>query len=282
VLERQLAELQSQDPNLTTDASGADSVAQQLEAAKAELARLEMRNTPDHPDVRMQQRKVRDLEAKAEAEAKRSESAGTPKEARSPAEINRRKRIQDLQDQMADIDQQLAANEQQQQQLRAEVSTYESRLSALPTRESELVELTRDYQTLLNSYHGLSAKREESALSANLERKNVGEQFRVLDPPRVPERPFSPDRVNLQMTGTAAGLIVGLALVGFLEYRDGSFKTEAEVFRVLTLPVLAVIPVVVPPAETGSRRKRHAWLIAALSGGFALVVAAAIWFWRRP
>ena len=56
----------------------------------------------------------------------------------------------------------------------------------MPKRESELVELTRDYTTLQTTYQSLLAKREESKIAANLERRNIGEQFKVLDPARVP------------------------------------------------------------------------------------------------
>jgi hypothetical protein len=38
------------------------------------------------------------------------------------------------------------------------------------------------------------------------------------------------------------GLAISMLLVGLLEYRDRTFKTDDEVARVLSLPVLAVIP----------------------------------------
>ena len=60
-----------------------------------------------------------------------------------------------------------------------------------PTRESELVELTRDYATLQGLYSSLLAKKEESKIAANLERRQIGEQFKLLDPARLPERPIS-------------------------------------------------------------------------------------------
>ena len=61
----------------------------------------------------------------------------------------------------------------------------------VPTRESELVELTRDYSTLQETYASLLQKREDSKLAANLERRQIGEQFRILDPASLPQRPHN-------------------------------------------------------------------------------------------
>ena len=63
----------------------------------------------------------------------------------------------------------------------------------------------------------------------NLERRQIGEQFRIIDPARMPERPISPDRCGINMMGLLAGLALGLALVALLEYRDTTFKTDEDV-----------------------------------------------------
>ena len=53
-----------------------------------------------------------------------------------------------------------------------------------------------------------------------------------------------------------------LLVVGFLEYRDSSFKTEEDVMRVLSLPVLALVPVMGPTrglASTSARNGGRLW-----------------------
>src|SRR4029450_2515162 len=97
-----------------------------------------------------------------------------------------------------------------------------------PAPESALAELTRDYSTLQTLYQTLLAKQEESKIAANLERRQVGAQFKLLDPARVPERPFSPRRWLITLVGVATGLSLGFALVGLVEHRDRTFKTGAE------------------------------------------------------
>ena len=58
-------------------------------------------------------------------------------------------------------------------------------------RESELVELTRDYSTMQAAYTNLLVKREDAMLAANLERRQIGEQFKLLDTASMPERPYN-------------------------------------------------------------------------------------------
>ena len=70
------------------------------------------------------------------------------------------------------------------------------------------------------------------------------------------------------MMGLAAGLAVGLLLVGLLEYRDTSFKTDEDIARILTLPVLAVVPLMQSATEE-RRAFRNRLLIGA---GFSMTV----------
>jgi len=159
------------------------------------------------------------------------------------------------------------------------IADYQGKLDAVPKRESELVELTRDYTTLQASYQGLLAKREDSKVAANLERRNIGEQFKVLDPARVPERPFSPNRLLIKAGGVGGGLAVALLLIAFLEYRDTSFRTDEEVARLCQLPVLAVVPITVGPAERLSLRRRT-WTINGAVFVFLVVLGAAVLLWK--
>src|SRR5262249_52879705 len=112
----------------------------------------------------------------------------------------------------------IAANEAEQDRVRALISSYEQRLEAAPTREDQLIELTRDYDSLQKLYTGLLGKSEESKLTVNLETRQVGQQFRILDPARVPARPFSPKRLRIHAIGAVGGLALGLFGVFLIVY----------------------------------------------------------------
>ena len=115
-----------------------------------------------------------------------------------------------------------------------------------------MVALTRDYETLQRQYRSLLEKFEESKISANLERRQIGEQFRVLDPARVPERPYTPRRGLMTAAGAATGMVLGLAWIGLREFLDKGLRTTNDVANVLALQVLAVLPTI--PTETERRR----------------------------
>jgi uncharacterized protein involved in exopolysaccharide biosynthesis len=238
---------------------------------------------PEHPDVRQTQRVIKELEAKLEAEKLQakaaSPSAAPAQEALPPAERLRQQRMKDYKLQIDDLDRQLAEKEKQEVRLRAQVAEYQAKLDAVPKRESDLVELTRDYATLQGTYQSLLTKQGEAKLAANLERRNVGAQFKVLDQARVPERPFSPNRLQIDLGGAAAGLIIGLLIVGLLEYFDTSFKCEDDVVRALDLRVLAQIPVIVSTGERVARRWRLA--LIGISAFVAVASVAAVVLWRR-
>ena len=139
----------------------------------------------------------------------------------------------------------------------------------------------RDYTTLQTTYQSLLQKREDSQIAANLERRNIGEQFRVLDPARVPERPFSPNRLLINLGSAGAGLALGLVLIGFLEYRDSSLRLEGDVERLLNLPVLALVPLMMSNVEQRRARRLRAVRIAGLACMAVLLVSTlAVVLWR--
>jgi polysaccharide chain length determinant protein (PEP-CTERM system associated) len=271
LLERQLDGLESE---LTEAAAAAtpNLAAQQLAAAREQLQALLARATPDHPDVRALQRTIRDLEAKAEAEAAQPPPASKVATARpKAADVQRQQRRRDLTEQIADIDRQLAAKQREDRTLRASIAGYEAKLGAVPKRESELVELTRDYATLQTTYQNLLAKRQDAKIASNLELRNIGPQFKILDPPKVPGRPFSPNRRLIDLGGAVAGFLLGALTVALLEYRKSSFAKEEEVERLLNLRVLAVMPVMVSPSEHRARRRR-----VVVAGIAAILVSGAV------
>ena len=288
LLERQLADAQVTATAVTTatpaggsgDAAAPMSTAQQLDAAQTRLAAFRLRYTADHPDVKALERTVRELQARLQEEAK-NPAAPRPLVV-SPEEVARRKRISDLQAEITVIDHQIAANGEEAANLKGTIAGYQAKVDALPARESELVELTRDYTTLQQTYASLLQKQEDSKLAANLERRQIGEQFKVLDPASLPQKPYNQKvRLGAIAGGAAAGLVVGLAIVAFLEYRDTSLKVEEHVTRLLSLPVLALIPQLEADGDRARRQRRNAWLGAATTV-VALVGAAALLAWKGP
>jgi polysaccharide chain length determinant protein (PEP-CTERM system associated) len=242
--------------------------ARQLENARKALDVMLLRFKPEHPDIIRMKRLIAELEAKAGATAEAAGEGGA-----APAADPRTAQLRAEREGLAS---QVAKKEAQQQQLQRQIAAYQARLDAVPTRESELVALTRDYETLRKVYTDLLAKKEESKVAANLERRQIGEQFKILDPARLPERPFRPNRPMLTAAGAGAGLGVGLALVALLFYRDGSMKCEDDVAAALGLPVMATIPLMQSRLEL---RRRRLASVAGHATVFAAIACVAAYAW---
>lgn len=262
-----------------SDADGlpVGSASERLPAARTVLRALETKFKPEHPDIIRMKSIIRDLEIKAAEERKADAKTGPPTAA-PPSQAAIREAA--LRDERAMLTRQISQKETQIAGVRAQVSTYQSRLDAIPTRESEMTELMRDYDTLKTIYTELLSKKEDASVSANLERRQIGEQFKVLDPAGLPERPSSPNRRLIALAGMGGGLAAGLALVLLLEFRDQTFRSDRDIQNALGLPVLAMIPHMSNAAERQKRRRLIAWGASAAVVLMAVAAVIALRFLR--
>lgn len=273
MLERQIADAQLASQG-GIDLNAAATTAQQLDTMKTQLEQARQRYTANHPDVRALERTIAELQARMDREAKQPAPPPSRNRIRTPAEVADQKHVRDLGDELASVNRQIAAGEDEERQLKKTISDYQGRVAAAPARESELVELTRDYSTLQATYAGLLAKRQDSQVAANLERRQISEQFRILDQASLPVQPSNQRvRLGVMSSGAVAGLLLGLVLVGFVEYRDSSFKREDDVHVALSLPVLAMVPLMASAGERRSRRRRMLMLNLAATAVFLFAVA---------
>jgi len=216
---------------------------QQLVALQTQLTSLQARYTDDYPDVIKLKNDIEVLKKKiAENEAQEA-SATQDKKPQSTIEPPQ---VQQLRSQLHSLDQIIAEKTREQDQIKQQIKVYQERVQSSPAIEQQYKELTRDYQTALDFYNDLLRKRDQSAMATDLERRQEGEQFRVLDPANLPENPSFPNRPMFALGGLGGGLALGLAITFLLELRDTSFKTERDIEFALRLPVLAIIPTIEP------------------------------------
>jgi uncharacterized protein involved in exopolysaccharide biosynthesis len=254
--------------------------AQQLEAARGQLAVLLLRLKPEHPDIGRAKRVVAELEAKAEAEALAQPLSQTSP---SPAVIRDRAaqaRADATRREIDELRARIESGKRQVARFQANIDAFTGRVERAPGLESQLTELMRDYTTLQEGYTSLLRKNEESKIAVDLERRQIGEQFRIIDAARLPERPVSPDRARINFLGLLAGLGLGVALVALLEYRDTSFKTDDDIVTALALPVIAVIPAMTSAVERRAYRRRKILLAASVSVVCMMLAGAVMAVWR--
>jgi len=215
-----------------------DDLEKKLKDLEAQLSLLESKYTPDHPDVIRTKSQIAEVQQEIENApmAPADDTAKTKSAQLEPVEIRAlRAQIHDLQ---------IVKTEKgkQQEELQKEIRSYQSRVQTSPLVEEQYKALTRDYQTALSFYNDLLAKKTQSAMATDLERKQQGEQFRVMDPPNLPEKPAWPNRPLIAFGGFGGGLALGFGLAFLTEMRDKTLRTDQDVTFYLQLPVLSQIP----------------------------------------
>ncbi len=131
---------------------------------------------------------------------------------------------------------------EEEKELKQQIAFYQRRIEETPRREQELTLLTRDYDLMKANYQSLLDKKMQAQMAENLERKQQGEQFKVLDPARLPEKPIKPDRNKILLIGAFIGLALGVGLTWFRESLDRSFHTVSDVENYLGISVIATLP----------------------------------------
>lgn len=123
-----------------------------------------------------------------------------------------------------------------------QMTIYQQRVENTPKREQELHGLQRDYGNIQKIFNSLLDRKLEAELSVNMEKKQKGEQFRILDHARLPEKPISPNVKMLFLLSLAAGFGIGGGAIFLLEIFDTSIRRDEQIENELGLNIIASIP----------------------------------------
>lgn len=126
--------------------------------------------------------------------------------------------------------------------MQKQMVNYEARVENTPKREQELLSLKRDYENMQALYNSLLNRRLEAELAANMERKQKGEQFRIVDPASLPQKPSEPDMKKMFILFVFAGLGIGGGLIFLQQMTDNTLTSLNEIESIAKLKVVATIP----------------------------------------
>jgi len=218
---------------------------QQLGQMQDQLAALQARYTDEHPDVIKMKKSIEQLKAKIAAAAK--EGTDTPKT--TVTSTFEPPQLQQLRAQLKQNESTVAELAKRQQQIQDQIRLVQSRLQMSPAVEQEFKDLTRNYQVAFDFYQDLLKKSNTADLGVKLHQSQQDEQFQVVDPASLPEKPTFPDWRLFSAGGLGFGFVLGIALSALLEFQDKTLRTEREVELYLKVPALAMLPVFEPAGQ---------------------------------
>jgi protein tyrosine kinase modulator len=293
LLEQQRAAISRTRPSSATGtAPGAptdlESVDDQLEKLRAQLADLSSRYTDQYPDVQSAKRQIAKLEATrdgliAAAKSRSKDTKAAVDSSASTDEIDTTLSIPAQQTQSQLQANQLDINNRQNtiNNLNAKINDYQGRLNSVPGTEQQLADLTRGYDQSETNYNDLLKKKEQSEMATSMEQMQEGERFTVLDPPNFPTKPDFPNRLKFCGIGLGVGLALGLLVAGGSEFIDDRLHTEKEIQALLATAVISEVPEVMSPFDKQETRRnvRLGWATAAVV--LFLILAGSLFSYLR-
>jgi polysaccharide chain length determinant protein (PEP-CTERM system associated) len=211
-------------------APGAETPAQ----LRSQLTALRARYTDEHPDVRALVARIEELQQRREL----AKGEGDPEQGDRALDRARRQ-VEELRE--------------KRDRLNGKLEEFQARVEGVPRTEQEESTLTRDYAKLRENYQGMLNKKMSADMGVAIEERWKGQQFRILDPAYLPEKPYFPNRPMFVLVGILAGLVLGLLTAFALEFLDPSIKSVADLEQVVPFPVLATLPRVKPVKASGTR-----------------------------
>lgn len=248
--------------------------------AEAQLTLMLSRYGENYPDVKRlriqieeERRDREEAQRKTQSERKSLEAKSLPSptaESGSLSNLPTRRTSPEIEAQLTSLEGEIAKDKQDQQEIIKSISSYQQKMEAEPVREQEIADLIRDYAISKDHYSQLLEKKLSAEMATQLEIRQKGEKFTILDPAQVPQRPSRPNRLAIDLAGGLVGLALGLAAALSTEFFGMTIISSAQINTALGLAVLGVIPSI---STRYDRRRRKRWMLVGAAGGLATILA---------
>jgi polysaccharide chain length determinant protein (PEP-CTERM system associated) len=250
--------LQQEEANWKTRTNGGtnvDAADQQLALLQDKLTDLHSRYTPDHPDVIKTESQIAELKKRMAEPPKQAPANAPAQSTHEPPQL------QLLRAKVKQDDLTIANLKREQAQIQAQTRQIQGRVEATPMVEQQYKEITRDHQTASDIYNELLKKSQSSTMAGALVHQEDSEQFRVYDPPNLPQNPSFPKKPYFLGGGAVGGLALGFGILFLLAMMDKTIHSEHDAELFLQLPVLTVVPTLAVAGLNGNNavadRKDH-------------------------
>ena len=261
-LKRQLA---GEQPTLNSSTGIQSEIDVRISENQARLEELQLRFTDRHPDVIAVKETLAQLQAqKKQQVAELLDGEGSGIASDNPV-------FQNIQIELTNVNVEIETLKEQQASQNEKVRELRNLVDILPEIEAQLARLTRDYDVKRTQYESLLQRLEVAELSESAE-ESEDVQFRIIDPPVVPENPTGPNRPLFMLAVLAIAVGTGGALAFMLNQLRAVFHDPVSLREMVAFPVLGEVSVVHSDERNGRRRGQ----ILAFSSSMVLLFSALV------
>ena len=240
-----------------------------LAAQKAKLDELLRTYTDAHPDVQGTRRIINELEEQRRQEMAAREKAAAAAGRPLVESADRFSAIQQIRVMLADAEAKAASAQSKLISYEGQYAQLTASGKMIPQVEAELAQLNRDYDIQKKTYTDLLSRREATMMGASAQ-DTIGEQIKVIDPPRVSPKPVQPTRAVLLFGALVAALGIGLLASFIANQIMPTFHSARSLDEGTDRPFLGTLSVL--PSEATRRKRRRGLLLFA--GGLGGLVAS--------
>jgi polysaccharide biosynthesis transport protein len=248
---------------------------------RLQLADLRAKYTDDYPDIIALKDKIaksdqlkKQIETEIASKNKSDSSASSVMAAPSePGQRDSATPMMQIQSQLTSNRLEILNYEKRRKGLEGQIAAYQARLNLTPETEQQLADISRGYDESKINYNSLLQKQNQSQLATSLEQRQQGEQFSIIDPPSLPDKPSAPNHLLVSLGGLALGIVIGLCLCAFIELTDVRVRQEKDLEGLVPARVLVGIPHLDAPGEDHLAMQNRRMEIGVAVGMAVLIVA---------
>jgi uncharacterized protein involved in exopolysaccharide biosynthesis len=228
-----------------------------LPQLKNQLYTLQSSYTDRHPDIIRLKAQIADMEAKLKSGQLESSGGANVNTNLSENQLLTSDVLAEQIRQRREIKAEIRNLDVDIRKLKNEIRIYQQRIERTPKREEELMALNRDYQNIQESYSSLLNRKLEADVAVNMEKRQKGEQFSILESAKVPLAPVSPNIKILFLLAVMGAFGIGFGLIFLTDYFDNSVKDPNDFEADLGVSLLATIPKVYRKKDLRLKRLNH-------------------------
>ncbi len=214
---------------------------------------------PSYPDVLSKAAEIQGLQQKIKQLGEQGKTEAAGKKHNNPA----------IESQIAQADEQIRKHEARQAELASQIKFHVAAIGGVPEVQEQVSAATNDVAVASDRYKRLEDRKFGADMFSDVEARQQGERFVLLEPAQPPEQPVSPNRALIDSIGIGSGLVISLLLVVVLELFDPTVKTEREIRERLQVPIFGEIP---PLSTESVNQRRRLWSALVTAGNLVLAV----------